>query len=76
MQKHRQVIETNKSHLHVNANIHKQCTVIEKKHKDKLLRQMHTYIVCSQKPITNAHIHKQCTVRISMDKSLYAHKSW
>ena len=42
----------------INAHIHKQ------KHKDKLLRQMHTYIVCSQKLITtNAHIHKQCTVR-------------
>ena len=68
-----------------NAHIHKQCTVIEKKHKDKLLRQLHTYIVCSQKQITNAHIHKQCTVRktqrqaIYWDKCtpiLYAHKSW
>ena len=25
---------------------------LKKKHKDKLLRQMHTYTVCSQKPIT------------------------
>ena len=42
-------------------HVHKQCAVIGKTHKDKLLRQMHTYIVCSQKPIANAHLHN--TVR-------------
>ena len=51
-----------------NAHVHKQCTVIEK--KNKLLRQMHTYIVWSQKSITNAHTHKQCAVKKHTDKLL------
>ena len=62
-----QVIEMNNkpftiSHLQMLTYI-SNARLQKKKHKDKLLRQMHTYTVCSQNPITNDHIHKQCTVR-------------
>ena len=60
-QKHRQVIETNKSPLQM-LTYTSNARLWKKTQRQAIETYNAHYIVCSQKPITNAHTHKQCTV--------------